>query len=78
MTRARTLELLRAMSPAERLARALALTSLVRDLVWQGALLHADDRGAGAVVERFLQQLHGPGFDARIALARRPALPASE
>ena len=33
----RSLELLRAMSPAERLARALALTALVRDLAWQGA-----------------------------------------
>lgn len=76
-TRARFLELLRAMTPPERLARALALTALARDLAWQGAMRHAGHLGAAGVVDRFLRQLYGPEFAARIT-SERAATPGGE
>lgn len=70
VTRARDLERLRALPPPERLLRALALTALVRDLAWQGATLHAGHLGAEGVLDRFLSQLYGPEFAARLAVPR--------
>jgi hypothetical protein len=61
------------MSPPERLARALALSALARDLAWQGALRHAGHLGTAAVVERFLRQLYGPDVAAWIASERATA-----
>ena len=62
ITRARVLELLKGISPPERMGRALALSALVRDLAWQGAVRHAGHLGAAAVVDRFLRQLYGAEF----------------
>jgi len=73
-TRARWRELLRTLSPPERLARALALTALARDLAWQGALRHAGHLGTAGVVDRFLRQLYGPEVATRIASERAAAL----
>jgi len=60
-------ELLKTMSPAQRLASALAWSDLVRDLAWQGAVRYAGHLGQAAVVDRFLRQLYGPKVAAWVA-----------
>ncbi len=55
-------ELLKATSPAQRMAGALAWSALVRDLAWQGAMQHAGHGGEASVVNRFLRQLYGSEF----------------
>lgn len=57
---ARYRDLIRGIPKPERLARAIALSALARDLAWQGAKRHSGQLGAAAVVERFLLQLYGP------------------
>lgn len=59
---------LRAIPKAERLARALALSALARDLAWQGALRHTEGQGHTATVRRFLLQMYGPEVTARLPL----------
>ena len=66
------LEGIAAMSGAERLERALALTAFVRDLAWQGATLHAGHLGHAAVVERFLRQLYGDEVATRVRALHTP------
>jgi hypothetical protein len=65
------IELLRGLSPAQRLIRALALSAFVRDLAWAGARRVAGDRGADAVTERFLMQVYGPEVTSQVARARK-------
>lgn len=72
-THARRIALLRAMTAAERLARALDLTAVTRDLAWQGAMRHSEPRGSAAVVDRFLRQLYGPAFAEWVASRRSAA-----
>ncbi|MEO8479349.1 MAG: hypothetical protein ABI542_06905 [Gemmatimonadota bacterium] len=48
-----------ALSPAERLCRALALSELARDFAWAGAQRTVGSRGPDAVRQRFLEQLFG-------------------
>lgn len=55
----RAARLLAALTPADRLLRALALSAYVRALAWQGAHLHSGASGADAVRDRFLEQLYG-------------------
>jgi len=55
-------ELLSAMTPGERFLRALALTSYVRGLCWQGAALATPSHDPLAIRERFLCQLYGNDF----------------
>lgn len=69
-TLARLTDLVRALPPAERLARALALSALARQLAWQGARAHVREDGAAAVLDRFLRQLYGPELAARITAPR--------
>jgi hypothetical protein len=57
---ARQLALVRGLSKAERVQRALALSVLVRRLAWEGASRRAGAQGAHAVKRRFLLQLLGP------------------
>jgi hypothetical protein len=66
ISRARLLDLLRALSPSERLTRALALSALARTLAWQGALQASGDRSGTAALHRFLEQLYGPDVAARV------------
>ncbi len=70
---ARYLDLLRTIPKPQRLARAFALSTLARELAWQGATRHAGDRGADAVAERFLLQLYGPDVARRLAATLRRA-----
>ena len=70
--RARQLAAIGELPGAERLARAIALSSLVCDLAWAGARLHVKETGSGDVVSRFLAQLYG-----REAAARLDALRAA-
>lgn len=65
---ARYLNGLRAIPKSQRLARAMALSALARDMAWQGATRHSGHLGARAVAERFLLQLYGPAI-ARQAVA---------
>ena len=55
----RAARLLAALTPADRLRRALALSAYVRALAWQGARLHSGAGGPDAVRDRFLEQLYG-------------------
>jgi len=55
----RQLSRLSALSPAERLGRALALSTLAREFAWAGAVLVAGSRGPDAVRDRFLEQVFG-------------------
>ncbi len=57
---ARYLDLVRTVPRAQRLARAMALSALARNMAWQGATRHSGHRGPAAVTERFLLQLYGP------------------
>ena len=66
-SRARLLDLVRALPPSERLTRALALSALARTLAWQGALQAIGDQSATAARHRFLEQLYGPDVAARVA-----------
>ncbi len=50
---------IRALSPAERLARALALSALGRELAWAGARRLAGAAGPDAVRRRYLEQAYG-------------------
>ncbi len=59
--RARHGELIAALSPAERLARALALSTLARDFVWAGARGGSGGQASEAVHQRFLVQMYGDG-----------------
>jgi hypothetical protein len=59
---------LRTMPKAERLAWALSLSALTRELAWQGAIRRAGGRGRAATIRRFLLQLYGPAVTARLPL----------
>lgn len=48
-----------ALSHADRLGRALALSALGREFTWAGARQHAGTRGLDAVRQRFLEQTYG-------------------
>ena len=50
---------IRALSPADRLSRALALSALGREFAWAGARRVAGSRGPDAVRYRFLEQAFG-------------------
>ena len=50
---------IRALSPAERLARALALSALGREFAWAGARRIAGAGGPNAVRLRYLEQAYG-------------------
>ncbi|MEX0692746.1 MAG: hypothetical protein WD934_03330 [Gemmatimonadales bacterium] len=50
---------IKALTPAERLARALALSELGRRLAWAGAVQVAEAQGPAAVRHRFLVQVYG-------------------
>ncbi len=71
------LDLVRALSPSERLTRALALSAFARMLAWQGALQAIGDRSATAALHRFLEQLYGPDVAAR-AVSLAPHGPGAE
>ena len=58
----RQLARIRALSPADRLARALALSALGREFAWAGARRVAGSRGPDAVRYRFLEQTVGAGM----------------
>ena len=47
------------LTPAERLARALALSALAQDFAWTGAQRVAHASGPAAVRHRFLEQSYG-------------------
>lgn len=70
VTRARQLAAIQELSGAERLARAIALSTLVCDLAWAGAQLHVREMGSGDIVARFLAQLYGPETAARLDALR--------
>ena len=72
VTDARYLAMIRRLPKAERLVRALALTALAREFVWQGAVRHAGAQGHSAVVHRFLEQLYGAEFAQRFASVADP------
>ena len=55
---------------ADRFIRALALSAYLRELAWQGAVLHAGQQGDTAVVDRFLLQLYGAGVARQFRAAR--------
>lgn len=57
--RQRQLARIRALSPAERLGRALALSALGREFAWAGARRVAGSRGPDAARSRFLEQVFG-------------------
>ncbi len=58
---------LSALSPAERLGRALAVSALALECAWAGAGLVAGSRGPHAVRDRFLEQVFGAGTAAWVA-----------
>lgn len=70
-TRARQEALLAALTPAERLARALALSALARDFAWAGARNRLGSHAPADVRRQFLLQVYGDGV-ARF-VARRVA-----
>jgi len=72
----RYLDLVRSVPKPERLARAMALSALARDLAWQGATRHSGHLGAGAVTKRFLLQLYGPDIARRVVAS--PGWPNAE
>lgn len=51
--------LVRALTPAERLRRALALSAMAREFAWAGATRFAGAGGPEAVRSRFLEQQYG-------------------
>lgn len=51
--------ILAALTPAERLARALALSALARDFAWAGAQNRIGSDAPAEVRERFLMQVYG-------------------
>ena len=55
----RQLALIGALTPAERLSGALALSALAREFAWAGARQRDGDRGPDAVRQRFLEQAYG-------------------
>jgi hypothetical protein len=59
---------LRAMPKAERLACALSLSALTRELAWQGAVRRTVGQGSAATKRRFLLQMYGPAVAARLPL----------
>jgi hypothetical protein len=63
-------EQLMAMTPAERLQRALALSSFARNLAWAGAERAVGHLGRDAVVARFFLQVYGPSVPAPRMLSR--------
>jgi hypothetical protein len=60
-TRARQVALLAALTPAERLARALALSALARDFAWAGARSRTGSHPQADVRQQFLLQVYGDG-----------------
>ncbi|MDZ4260011.1 MAG: hypothetical protein U0974_00125 [Gemmatimonadales bacterium] len=50
---------MRALSPSDRFARALALSALGQEFAWAGAWRVAGSRGPDAVRRRFLEQAFG-------------------
>jgi hypothetical protein len=65
--RERQWQLIAALTPAERLGRALRLSALARAFAWAGAGRVAGDRGPDAVRHRFLEQVYGPETAAWVA-----------
>lgn len=67
----------RALSPAERLDRALALCALGHEIAWAGATRVAGSRGPDAIRYRYLEQTFGAGtaswVERRITVERRIA-----
>ena len=59
---------LRTMPKAERLAWALSLSALTRELAWQGAVRRTVGQGSAATIRRFLLQMYGPAVTARLPL----------
>jgi hypothetical protein len=59
---------LRAMPKAERLACALSLSALARELAWQGAVRRTVGQPGTATIRRFLLQMYGPAVAARLPL----------
>ncbi len=47
------------LTSGERFLRALALSSCIRELAWQGARLNAETPDSAAVALRFVRQLYG-------------------
>lgn len=68
--RERQRALIGALTPAERLSRALALSALTREFAWAGATRFAGAHGADAIRERFLEQVYGPATAAWVAERR--------
>ena len=60
-TRDRQEALLAALTPAERLARALALSALARDFAWAGARSRFGSHASADVRQQFLRQVYGDG-----------------
>jgi hypothetical protein len=56
------------MPKAERLAWALSLSAVTRELAWQGAARRTAGRGTTATIHRFLLQLYGPAVTERLPL----------
>lgn len=65
--RARQEVLLATLTPAERLARALALSALARDFAWAGARSSAEGQAPANVRQRFLLQVYGDGVAGWVA-----------
>jgi hypothetical protein len=63
---ARMLELVRRLSPSERLVRMFALSSFIRAFTWEGAKRHVRNGSREAIVERFLAQMYGADLDERV------------
>jgi hypothetical protein len=59
---------LRSMPKAERLACALSLSALAREMAWQGAVRHTVGQPGTATIRRFLLQRYGPEVAARLPL----------
>ncbi|HUG27692.1 MAG TPA: hypothetical protein VMK53_05280 [Gemmatimonadales bacterium] len=60
--------LLAALTPAERLARALALSALARDFAWAGARSRTGSHAPADVRQRFLLQVYGDDVARWVAL----------
>jgi hypothetical protein len=59
--------LIAALTPAERMSRALALSALAREFAWAGARSFAGESGPDAIRQRFLEQSYGPVTAAWVA-----------
>ncbi len=70
-TQARYEQLLAALTPGERLGRALALSAFARQLAWAGAERFAGHLGRAAVIERFFLQVYGPSVPVPPVLLER-------